>query len=153
MFPISAKRGAQGEHPRGVIAWGGNLGSYYGPSHLFHEEGTHHVLHPLNDPVLPYLACNFLLAETQTERCEVSCQKTRGQASNKSRDITGVSPIYNHTLPLKAFLPCAPPDRAPQGVHLRRCRAKPKFSSLVALGKQKGKPPRLPAAHGRIPAP
>lgn len=29
-----------------------------------------------------------------------------------------------------------------QGVHLHRFRAKPKFSSLVALGKQKGKTPK-----------
>lgn len=73
MFPTPAEREAQGEHPLSSNRKGRKRKDPTVAIRSFPLGG--HTPHPLSDPVLPYLACNFLLAKTQTERCGFSCQK------------------------------------------------------------------------------
>lgn len=81
LLPISAKTGAQEEHPRAAAGRGGSLRSHCGPSALFLPGGTHPTSQPLHFPASLAVSC----WQKEARQREDSRPKIRTQTGNKSR--------------------------------------------------------------------
>lgn len=139
MLHISAEREAQGEHPFSS----NRKGRKRKDPNVGHQVFSLRKAHTASRIpwVTLYFPTSLAISCWQKHRQKDAgflAKKRRGQTRNKSRDVAGVLSIRK----LSRSKRSSPAHPRQQAVHLRRCRAKPKFSFPVAVGKQKGKKPQ-----------